>query len=70
MDMTPEQVHQELNAKLDVAVRELRVEIRELRAEMLEQFLQVEKRFQQMRLYIWLPVITGIVQIILQITHR
>jgi hypothetical protein len=58
--MTPEQVHEELQT----AMRELRLELREMRVDIREQL-------QRIKLLIWLPVATGLIQIIVSlITHK
>jgi hypothetical protein len=51
--MTPEQVH----ADLEDLKRELKLELRELRVEFKEQFHKI-------KVLIWLPVITGAIQIL------
>jgi hypothetical protein len=58
--MTPEQVHEELQT----AMRELRLELREMRVDIREQL-------QRIKLLIWLPVATGLIQIMVSlITHK
>jgi hypothetical protein len=58
--MTPEQVHEEMQT----AMRELRLELREMRVDIREQL-------QRIKLLIWLPVATGLIQIIVSlITHK
>jgi hypothetical protein len=65
--MTPEQVHEEVQT----AMRELRLELREMRVDVREQFSAVRKQLQRIKLLIWLPVATGLIQIIVAlITHK
>jgi hypothetical protein len=57
--MTPEQVHEEMQT----AMRELRLELREMRVDIREQL-------QRIKLLIWLPVATGLIQIIVSLITR
>ena len=66
--MTPEQVSERLDSEIKHLatkedLREIQLQIRELRVEIKEQF-------QRIKLLIWLPVITGIVQIIMAIARH
>lgn len=64
--MTPEQVHFELQT----TTRELRLELREMRVDIREQFSAIREQLQRIKLLIWLPVATGLIQIIVSLTHR
>jgi hypothetical protein len=57
--MTPEQVHEEMQT----AMRELRLELREMRVDIREQL-------QRIKLLIWLPVATGLIQIMVALITR
>jgi hypothetical protein len=65
--MTPEQVHEEMQT----AMRELRLELREMRVDIREQLTEMREQLQRIKLLIWLPVATGLIQIIVSlITHK
>jgi hypothetical protein len=65
--MTPEDVHDELQN----AMRELRLELREMRVDIREQLTDMREQLQRIKLLIWLPVGTGLIQIIVAIiTHK
>lgn len=72
--MTPEQVHEELQSaarEWRVELRELRADFKELRSEFKELRADVKEQFQRVKLLIWLPVATGLIQIIVAIiTHK
>jgi hypothetical protein len=72
--MTPEDVHDELqNAmrELRLELREMRVDIRERLTEMRGQLTEMREQLQRIKLLIWLPVGTGLIQIIVAIiTHK
>jgi hypothetical protein len=59
------QGYETLATKADV--KELRTEIKELRVDMKELRVDVKEQFQRIKLLIWLPVITGLIQIFLAI---
>jgi hypothetical protein len=54
------QGYETLATKADI--KELRIDLRELRVD-------VKEQFQRIKVLIWLPVITGLVQILLTILH-
>ena len=59
------QGYETIATKADIKALEL--SIRELRVEVKEQFARVKDEFQRIKLLIWLPVITGLIQILLLI---
>ena len=65
MKITDIEGYETLATKADLKALELQV--RELRVEMKEQFNRIESRFQQIKLLIWLPVITGAIQVLMAI---
>lgn len=58
------------NAGLEDLKRELKLEMRELRAELKEFRADIKEQFQRIRILIWLPVITGAVQIVVLLLSR
>jgi hypothetical protein len=64
--MTPEEVHQEVE---DLR-KELRDEIRALRLDVREARLEAKEQYNRFRLLIWLPIITGAIQLFATIIHK
>jgi hypothetical protein len=64
--MTPEAVH----ADLEDLKKELRDELRALRLDVREARLEAREQYNRFRLLIWLPIITGILQVLAAILHR
>jgi hypothetical protein len=59
------QGYETLATKADIKALEL--SIRELRVDVKEQFQRMKDELQRIKLLIWLPVITGLIQIFLAI---
>ena len=65
MKITDIKGYETLATKADLKALEL--QLRELRVEINEKFVQMKDQFQRIKLLIWLPVITGAIQVLIAI---
>jgi hypothetical protein len=64
--MTPE----EIGADLAELKKEIRDELRALKLDIREARLEAREQYNRFRLLIWLPIITGALQVLAAILHR
>lgn len=50
--------------------KDLRVELKTIRLDIREARLEAKEQYNRFRLLIWLPIITGVLQVLAAILHR